>query len=204
MTSTGMVTGIVSTTDPCRSCRRVPTTFFRFRSNTGFLFMRRVQIYEGTLCRICARRIFRDMQSHNLTLGWWGFISIAGMIVFLIDNRETFKRGIAELKRPLPADPRNDAKLAGRPVFARPSVLVVLAILVTFVLGVATDGFGIDRDQWEVGTCVTYSETNVIVVQCDDPTAAGSVLSITEDVFGCPPAAQFFVDLKTGSIACLG
>ena len=204
MTNAGMVTGIVSTSDPCKSCQRVPTTFFRFRSNTGFLFMRRVQIFEGTLCRICARKVFRDMQAHNLTLGWWGFVSLPGMIVFMIDNRETFRRGIAQLKRPLPADPKNDVKLAGRPVLARGSVLLVLAILVTTVVGFVTGGFGIDRDEWTVGTCIDYDETNAILVACDAPTAEGSVLAITEDVFKCPPAAEFFVDLKTGSVACLG
>jgi hypothetical protein len=204
MTDTGMVTGIVSTSTPCKSCQRVPTTFFRFRSNTGLLFMRRVQIFEGTLCRICARRVFRDMQAHNLTLGWWGFISLPGMIVFLIDNRETFKAGIAELKRPVPADPKKDAKLAGKPVFARGSVLLVLAILLTIVIGFVTDGFGLDRDDWTVGTCVDYADTNVVIVPCDAPTAEGSVLSITQGVFDCPPTARFFVDLKTGYIACLG
>jgi hypothetical protein len=204
MVNTGLVTGIVSTTENCKSCGRVPTTFFRFRSNSGFLFVRRVQIFEGHLCKICARKIFRDMQSYNLTFGWWGFISIPGMIVFLIDNRETFRTGVASLKRPLPADPAKDRKLAGRPVFARPSVLLVLAILVTIVVGFVTDGFGINREEWEVGNCVDYEGTNVVVVPCDAPTAEGRVLGITENVFDCPPPAEFFVDLKTGVVACLG
>jgi hypothetical protein len=204
MTNAGMVSGIISTSEPCKSCQRVSTTFFRFRSNTGFLFMRRVQTFEGTLCRICARKVFRDMQAHNLTLGWWGFVSLPGMMVFMIDNRETFKRGVAQLKRPLPADPKNDVKLAGRPVLARGSVLLVLAILVTTVVGLVTGGFGIERDEWTVGSCIDYEETNVILVPCDAPTAEGRVLAIIEDVFECPPAAGFFVDLKTGSVACLG
>jgi hypothetical protein len=204
MTNTGMVTGIVSTSEPCKSCHRVPTTFFRFRSNTGLLFMRRVQIFEGALCRICARKVFRDTQARNLTLGWWGFVSLPGMIVFMIDNRETYKRGVARLRWPLPANPKNDAKLAGRPVLARVPVLLVLAILVATVLWFVTDGFGIARDVWTVGTCVDYADTHVILVPCDSPTAEGSVLSITEDVFECPPASRFFVDLKTGSVACLG
>jgi hypothetical protein len=204
MANAGMVSGIVSTSEPCKACHRVPTTFFRFRANTGLLFMRRVQIFEGALCRICARKIFRDMQAHNLTFGWWGFVSLPAMFVFMIDNRETFKRGIAQLQRPLPADPKNDAKLAGRPVLARGSVLLVLAILVTTVVGLVTGGFGTKRDEWTIGTCIDYEETNVILVPCDAPTAEGSVLAVTEDVFECPPAAEFFVDLKTGSVACLG
>lgn len=199
-----MVSGMVSLTDPCESCHRVPTASFRFRSNSGFVFLRRVQIYEAMLCRICARRVFRDMQAHNLTLGWWGFESFVGTIVGLIDNRKALRRGTGSLKRPLPADPRIDRKLAGRPVFVRPSVLMVLAILVVVVVGVVTDGFGIDRDQWDVGACVNYSGTNVIVVPCDDPTAEGSVLAIIDDVFSCPAEADYFVDLNSGEVACLG
>jgi len=156
------------------------------------------------LCRICARRVFRDMQAHNLTLGWWGLASFVGTIVLLIDNRKVLRRGIGSLRPPLPADPRNDPKLAGRPVFARPSVLLVLAILVVVVVGVVPDGFGIDRDKWEVGACVDYSGTNVIVVPCDDPTAEGGVLAIIEDVFSCPAEAEYFVDLNSDEVACLG
>ena len=199
-----MVTGIVSTSEPCKTCQRRPTAFFRFRASSGFLLLRRVKTFEGALCLLCARKVFRDMQARNLTLGWWGLLSLPAMIVFMIDNRQAFDRGTAQLRRPLPADPTNDRKLVGRPVLARPSVLLALAILMTTVAAMATGGFGIDREEWTVGTCVAYSETNAISVPCDAPTAAGSVLAITEDVFACPPATQFFVDLKTGFVACLG
>jgi hypothetical protein len=145
------------------------------------------------------------MQAHNLTLGWWGFVSFVGTIKFLVDNRSALMRGTASLRRPHPIDPRKDVALAGRPVFARPVVLLVLAMLVTVVFGLATGGFGTERADWAVGACVDYTDTSVIAIPCDDERAAeGMVLAIIEDVFGCPPGSQYFVEVDRDSIGCLG
>ena len=199
-----MVKRIGFLTDPCESCGRVPTAAFRFRSNSGFMFRRWVQTYQGRLCRICARGVFRDMQARNATLGWWGFASFVGTIVYLIDNRWALRRGINSLRPPFPANPLEDRKLLGRMVFARPSVLLVIVIFLGGAVGVVTRGFGIHGDQWEVGACVNYSGTSVIVVPCDDPTWDDRVLAIIDNVFACPAEADYFVDLDSAGVACLG
>jgi hypothetical protein len=145
------------------------------------------------------------MQAHNLTLGWWGFVSFVGTLRFLFENRSALLRGSAALRRPHPIDPRKDVALAGRPVFARPLVLIVLAMMVTIIFGFSTGGFGTERADWTVGACVDYTDTSVIAIPCDGERASeGTVLAIIEDVFSCPPGSLYFVEVDRDSIGCLG
>jgi hypothetical protein len=50
------------------------------------LVMRKVRVWSGRACRRCAGKVFARTTLHNLTLGWWGTISLFVTPLFLISN----------------------------------------------------------------------------------------------------------------------
>lgn len=110
----------------CENCGRLPTAQFGYRSNSGFLFWRKVYGFDGMLCRACATGGFRDFQARNITRGPWGPISFFATIFYLLKNASSYFTKRNNLAPPRPYDLIADEVLAGRPVFSRPTVLLLV------------------------------------------------------------------------------
>lgn len=71
----------------CQSCGiEAPTRAIEFHQNIGALFMRFHKTCKGNLCKRCIHRRFWQFTATNLTLGWWGYISLVMTPVFTINN----------------------------------------------------------------------------------------------------------------------
>jgi hypothetical protein len=57
-----------------------------FYQNIGALVMRYSSKIEGNLCKSCVHKHFWKMTAINLTLGWWGTISLIMTPCYLINN----------------------------------------------------------------------------------------------------------------------
>jgi hypothetical protein len=112
----------------CEVCGRGPTRFYSYRSNRGFLLFRVVRDFEGHLCAVCARGMYRRLQTINLSWGWFGFLSFFTTIIYAFFNANEYHSQKKALAAPSPADPALDEKLGGRPVF-----LGVVSRLVPFL-----------------------------------------------------------------------
>lgn len=121
----------------CRICRRQPVHEFRFTLNSGFILFRRKMEFRGLLCRACALGMYRNAQAHNITRGPWGVISFFSTLLSLLDNFSQ-KGAISRLEPPYPPD-AIDRDLAGKPVFARLSVWVVLIGVAVLIGAIVED-----------------------------------------------------------------
>src|SRR5689334_978901 len=71
----------------CPVCRRIaPTTYVAFYWNIGALILRWHKYIKGNLCRQCIHRHFWEYTLINVTLGWWGVISLIVTPVFIVSN----------------------------------------------------------------------------------------------------------------------
>jgi hypothetical protein len=71
----------------CQGCGvEAPTRQVAFYQNIGALVMRYSSKVEGKLCKSCIHKHFWKMTAVNLTLGWWGTISLIMTPCFLINN----------------------------------------------------------------------------------------------------------------------
>src|SRR5690606_8935199 len=131
----------------CAVCGRQPTATFNFRSNSGFVFARRVFEFDGKLCEVCAQGMYREFQTRNITRGPWGLISFFASIGYLFHNSTEYKKA-QRLKAPTPSDPAFDNGLRGRSVFSRPTVWLSLSIIVLVAFNVLSD-LDTSRDQVE-------------------------------------------------------
>jgi hypothetical protein len=71
----------------CENCGvESPTHYVSFHQNIGALIMRFYRGCQGHLCKPCIHKTFWTYTAVNLTLGWWGIISLILTPFFLINN----------------------------------------------------------------------------------------------------------------------
>ena len=71
----------------CQNCGiEAPTRHVAFYRNIGLLIMRMQASCQGDLCKRCIHRRFWSFTLVNLTLGWWGVISLIVTPVFVLNN----------------------------------------------------------------------------------------------------------------------
>jgi hypothetical protein len=63
-----------------------PTKHVSFHQNIGVLVMRFYRGCSGNLCKSCIHKTFWTYTAINLTLGWWGIISLIVTPFFVINN----------------------------------------------------------------------------------------------------------------------
>lgn len=89
----------------CQACgKEAPCAYAEFHYNIGMLVMRRHMQINGIMCKRCIHKNFWKFTLKDITLGWWGYISLLMTPIFLVMN---IVRYIAVLS--LPATPP-DAK----------------------------------------------------------------------------------------------
>jgi hypothetical protein len=75
-------TGII-----CQVCGvEAPTRYVEFHQNIGALVVRYHKGIKGNLCKRCIHKYFWSYTGTNLTLGWWGTVSLIMTPVFTINN----------------------------------------------------------------------------------------------------------------------
>ena len=71
----------------CENCGcEAPTRYVAFHQNIGLLVMRLYNGTTGNLCKRCINSTFWKYTAINLTLGWWGIISLFLTPIFCIIN----------------------------------------------------------------------------------------------------------------------
>jgi hypothetical protein len=87
----------------CQACGiEAPTKAGAYYQNIGALVMRFHKRVQGNLCKRCHHKYFWKFTGTNLTLGWWGYISVLVTPFFVINN---IARYAATIKLPkVPAD----------------------------------------------------------------------------------------------------
>jgi hypothetical protein len=120
----------------CMICGSYPAIQANLKFVQTFLVWAQGGTVSGALCRACGLEMFRDAQTRNLTRGWWG-IGIVFMVVYLFTNLGARRRIV---NQPPPAyrdfsvvSPTDMPLLPGRPVFKRPSVVVVTGFVAVVV-----------------------------------------------------------------------
>jgi hypothetical protein len=71
----------------CENCGcEAPTRYVSFHQNIGLLILRLYNGTTGNLCKRCINSTFWKYTAINLTLGWWGIISLVLTPIFVIIN----------------------------------------------------------------------------------------------------------------------
>src|SRR5688572_27710135 len=71
----------------CEQCGcEAPTRYVSFHQNIGLLVMRLYNGTEGNLCKPCIHKTFWKYTAINMTLGWWGIISLIVTPFFQLNN----------------------------------------------------------------------------------------------------------------------
>ncbi|MBC7854333.1 MAG: hypothetical protein IAF94_12945 [Pirellulaceae bacterium] len=71
----------------CQKCGiEAPTKYVAMYQNIGMLVMRLWSSVEGNLCKNCVHSTFWTMTGINMTLGWWGIISLVVTPFFIVNN----------------------------------------------------------------------------------------------------------------------
>src|SRR5687767_13497327 len=71
----------------CQSCGiEAPTKYSAYYRNIGALVMRFSNSVEGNLCKSCQHKFFWQYTLVNLTVGWWGVISLVVTPFFVLNN----------------------------------------------------------------------------------------------------------------------
>jgi hypothetical protein len=71
----------------CENCGcEAPTRYVSFHQNIGLLVMRLYNGTTGNLCKRCINSTFWKYTAINLTLGWWGIISLILTPIFVLIN----------------------------------------------------------------------------------------------------------------------
>jgi len=85
----------------CQTCGiEAPLKYVTFNSNIGMLVARRHMTTRGFFCRRCIQKHFWKHTLRNVTLGWWGMISLIVTPIFIIGNIGTY---ITSFQLPPPA-----------------------------------------------------------------------------------------------------
>jgi hypothetical protein len=118
----------------CEVCGRYPVAQFQFKGNQGMVFVRQIFGYEGQLCRTCSETVYRNIQSRNLSWGWFGTTSFFATISYAISNASNYRQGRRDLGDPVPNPSVDDAKLRVQPIWVTlvtrlPVVLVIFGVI---------------------------------------------------------------------------
>jgi hypothetical protein len=71
----------------CQACGiEAPTRYVEFHQNIGALVIRFRKSVKGHLCKRCIHKHFWKLTGTNLTLGWWGYISVFITPIFVVNN----------------------------------------------------------------------------------------------------------------------
>ena len=71
----------------CQACGvEAPTRYSAYYQNIGALVMRFSQSMQGELCKSCQHKFFWRYTLVNLTVGWWGMISLIVTPFFVLNN----------------------------------------------------------------------------------------------------------------------
>jgi hypothetical protein len=84
----------------CASCGlEAPTKDVTLYQNIGMLMLRRSATVKGSLCKPCIDSYFWNYTLVNLTLGWWGLISLVLTPIFIVNNLVQFigSRSLGEI-----------------------------------------------------------------------------------------------------------
>jgi hypothetical protein len=100
----------------------------------GMVVVRQIFGYEGQLCRTCAETVYRNIQSRNLSYGWFGTTSFFATISYAISNASNYRQGRRDLGEPVPNPSVDDAKLRVQPIWVTlvtrlPVVLVIFGVI---------------------------------------------------------------------------
>lgn len=77
----------MATTFICQACGiEAPTKPGAYYQNIGALVMRFHKRVQGNLCKRCHHKYFWKYTATNLTLGWWGYISVVLTPCFIVNN----------------------------------------------------------------------------------------------------------------------
>jgi hypothetical protein len=118
----------------CEVCGRYPVQQFQFKGNQGMVVFRQIFGYEGQLCRTCAETVYRNIQSRNLSWGWYGATSFFATISYAISNASNYRQGRRDLGEPVPSPSVDDAKLRVQPIWVTlvtrfPVILVIFGVI---------------------------------------------------------------------------
>lgn len=84
----------------CIICGQPAPNFdLELNQNTGALLMRYTKSYKGNMCRLCAKKVFKKVEVHNLFLGWWGTISFIVTPVYLLANANNYFKYLSAAKK---------------------------------------------------------------------------------------------------------
>jgi hypothetical protein len=151
-------------TDVCKVCGASPTAHVSFQQNIGLLFMRHTKKWEGLACQDCGRSIGRKLMNLTLVTGWTGIISAITNFGAIGKNASSLAK-LNKLSAPLNRPPT--APSPGRPIFARPGVLGLAAVVGFFVYSIAIAPREIPIGEWAAGTCLDVSsKSNVTGIDC--------------------------------------
>src|SRR5262249_9599407 len=71
----------------CQVCGvEAPTKYVAFYQNIGALIIRFQKSIKGNLCKSCINNSFWSFTLTDLTLGWWGIISLIVTPFFILNN----------------------------------------------------------------------------------------------------------------------
>jgi hypothetical protein len=71
----------------CQCCGvESATKYVEFHQNIGALFARFHKEIKGRMCKSCINKYFWEFTLINLTLGWWGTISLLITPFFILNN----------------------------------------------------------------------------------------------------------------------
>ena len=71
----------------CHSCGvEAPSKYVEFYQNIGLLVMRMQKSACGYMCKRCVSKHFWSFTGINLTLGWWGIVSLIVTPFFVLNN----------------------------------------------------------------------------------------------------------------------
>jgi hypothetical protein len=87
----------------CQACgNEAPTKYVAFYQNIGVLVMRFSKSIKGELCKSCIHKHYWQYTLINMTLGWWGMISLIVTPFFVLNN--TFRYAFCLGMDPVPPD----------------------------------------------------------------------------------------------------
>lgn len=85
----------------CQACGiEAPTRYVAYYQNIGALVIRFHKGVKGNLCKRCTHKFFWKFTMTNVTLGWWGYISLLVTPFFVINNVVHYAKTIRQPKVP--------------------------------------------------------------------------------------------------------
>ena len=183
----------------CRLCGGTPAANVAFNGNVGMLVVFRTLTNPGPFCRDCGLRVFRDMTSETLIMGWWSWITIIVNPFTVIGNlrRRNVIARLAPPQRDLAAQSSLPAPLdPGKPVLRRFQSWFGPAILIVVVGALVVGAIAIENRK-QVGGCVNGTE----FVSCDRPHDGRIVAVVENNDRDCPANADGYLQEGRGAVS---